>query len=162
YRWADNALDRHLLRAVDELSEVWPDEKVASLTATAGSRDLSISTLTELVRIERVEWPVSQYPREYVLFSTWGTTLTLETENTPSASTLAVNVYYGKRHQVERLSSTMAAEVEETVLLGASAFALLELADYTVNRVNTGGAGAASVYLGQGDERLARFRQSLR
>jgi len=161
YRWTDAEMERHLLRAADELSEVWPQEAVTVLVATPGSREVSIASLAELVRIERVEWPVGAFPREYVQFSTWGATLTLETEDKP-ASADAVNVYWGRRHQVERLSSTLPAETEDTVVLGASGFALLELAEYAANRANTGGPTAVREYERQGRDRLDMFRQQLR
>ena len=73
-----------------------------------------------------------------------------------------MNVFWGRRHAPERLSTTLPAEAEETVLLGASAFALAELAQYGANRANTGGPGAVEQYRRQGAERLAEFRSLLR
>ena len=149
------------MRALDELSEAWPEERTAQLTATPGSRDLSVAALTELVRVLRVEWPVGSWPREYVQFSLWGTTLTLETENKPAAAD-QVNVYWGRRHSLERLNTTLPVEAEETLLVGAAGFALEELAQYGANRANTGGPQAVREYRGQAVERLREFRRQLR
>src|SRR3972149_7731044 len=77
YRWTDGELDRHIQHAVREFSLALPLEGKTALTTTAGSRDLSISGLTDLVAIEAVEHPVGQYPPNYVKFSAWLPTLTL-------------------------------------------------------------------------------------
>ena len=61
-RWSDDELDRHIERAVRELSLAAPVEVVATLTTAAGSRDLDVSTLTGRVSIDAVEYPAGQYP----------------------------------------------------------------------------------------------------
>ncbi|MGH9312178.1 MAG: hypothetical protein ACRD1S_03160, partial [Vicinamibacterales bacterium] len=62
---------------VREFSLAAPLEAKAALTATPGSRDLSITALSDLVSIEAVEYPVGQYPPSYARYSVWLTTLTL-------------------------------------------------------------------------------------
>ena len=57
YRWTDTVLDRHIDHAVRELSFALPREQTATLSTTAGSRDLSLSSLTDLVQVEAVEYP---------------------------------------------------------------------------------------------------------
>ena len=54
YRWTDSELDRHIGRAVKELSLAAPLEAKTSLTTAAGSRDLSLASLTDLVVVEAV------------------------------------------------------------------------------------------------------------
>jgi len=82
-RWTDVVLDRHIQRAVRELSLSAPLEAKGTLTATPGSRDLSIAALTDLVEIEGVEYPTGKYPPSYVRYSVWLNTLTLLTDKTP-------------------------------------------------------------------------------
>src|SRR3989304_8773063 len=94
-RWTDAELDRHIQRAVREFSLSLPLEAKAPLTTTAGSRDLSIATLTDLVAIEAVEHPVGQYPPSYLRFSVWLSTLTLLVEAAPAAAGSG-NAYYTK------------------------------------------------------------------
>lgn len=161
YRWSDAELDRHITRAADALSEAWPDEKKTVMTTTPGSRDLSMAGLDHLVRVEAVEHPTGAWPPEYIQFQTWGQTLTLLTESAP-AGPEPVNVFWGRRHQVERLTSTVPQVAEEVLLLGASAYALLEQASFAVNRINVTGPGTEGDYKRQGEERLARFRRQLR
>ena len=58
----------------------------ASLTTTADSRDLSLSTLTNLISIEVVEYPTGKYPPIYVQSSVWADTLTLLVDSAPAGS----------------------------------------------------------------------------
>jgi len=160
-RWSDDDLDRHLHRALDELSAVWPDQRKTTLTTAPGSRDLSLAPLDHLVRVDAVEFPAGVWPPEFVPFQTWGQTLTLLVDSPPPAAEDVV-VYWGRRHQLELRASTLPSEAEETVLLGAGAFALLALAQYGIDRVSAGGAGAAESYQRQGEARLREFRRALR
>ena len=62
YRWTDGELDRHIQHTVREFSLAVPLEAKTTLATTAGSRDLSISGLTDLVAIEAVEYPTGELP----------------------------------------------------------------------------------------------------
>src|SRR5689334_12526239 len=77
YRWTDDVLNRHLARAVSELSVVLPREQKTALNTTAGSRELAVSSLVGLVRIEAVEYPTGQWPPSFVSFSLFEATLSL-------------------------------------------------------------------------------------
>src|SRR2546425_7237229 len=85
YRWTDGELDRHIQHAVREFSLSSPLEAKSTLTTTAGSRDLSIAALSDLVAIEAVEDPVGQYPPSYAQYSVWLNTLTLLVDSAPAA-----------------------------------------------------------------------------
>lgn len=159
YRWTDGELDRHITHAVGEFSLALPLEAKAALTTTPGSRDLSISGLTDLVAIEAVEYPAGEYPPVYVRFSVWLTTLTLLVDTAPAAET--VNVYHTKLHTVDATSSTVPARFEDTVAAGAAGYAALEWASFSTNRVNAGGRDVWREYLVWGQERLAEFTRTL-
>lgn len=161
YRWPDSALDRHLLRACDDLSDAWPDERATTLTTTPGSRDLSLATLDHRLRIEAVEYPAGAWPPLYAQFQTWGETLTILADTEPAGAE-AVRVHWGRRHELGLLTSTVPAAAEETLVLGASAYALLDQAGASINRINLSGPGAEEDFKRQGEERLRRFHAALR
>jgi hypothetical protein len=83
-RWSDETLDRHIARALGEVSLAAPREATAALATSAGSREVDIGGLAGVVSIEGVEYPGGQYPPAFVPFSTWGGTLTLEVARVPS------------------------------------------------------------------------------
>jgi len=159
-RWTDAELDRHVLRAVRDFSLSSPLETKATLTTTAGSRDLSIAGLADLVAIEAVEYPAGQYPPGYVRFSVWLSTLTLLIDATPGGSE-DVNVYYTKLHTLDGSGSTLASRFEDVVATGAAAYAALEWSSFATNRVNVGGQDVWRDYLTWGQQRLAEFHSAL-
>ena len=160
YRWTDSELDRHIERAVQELSLAAPREAKAALTTTAESRDLSLSTLTDLVAVEAAEYPVGKYPPSYVPFSLWAGALTLLVDEVP-LSAQPVNVYYGRMHTLDAATSTIPPQLEEVVATGAAAYAAIEWASFATNRINVGGDDVWRQYLTWGQERLAAFARAL-
>jgi len=84
YRWTDGELDRHIQHTVRQFSLALPLEAKTTLATTAESRDISITTLTDLVAIEAVEYPVGEYPPSYMRFSVWLGTLTLLIDSAPA------------------------------------------------------------------------------
>ncbi len=160
YRWTDTELDRNIDHALRELSLAVPLEAKATLTATAGSRDLSTSSLTNLISIEAVEYPVANYPPAYVRFSLWQSTLTLLVDGAPAGSE-SVYVYYNKLHTLDATTSTIPPYLEDLAATGAESYAALEWASYATNRVNVGGEDTWKNYLAWGQDRLAAFMEGL-
>ena len=62
YRWTDAELDRHIDNAVRELSIASPLQQVGTLTTTQGSRDVSLSSLADLIYVEALEYPYREVP----------------------------------------------------------------------------------------------------
>jgi len=160
YRWTDSDLNRHIDHAVRELSLSCPLESKATLSTTAGSRDLSLSSISDLVEIEAVEYPAGDYPPSYVRFNVWADTLTLLIDGLPGDGD-DVYIYYGKLHTLNADSSTIPAKLEDLVALGAAAYAAIEWASFATNRVNLGGAETWRNYLTWGQDRLAAFMKGL-
>jgi hypothetical protein len=160
YRWTDAVLDRHIGRAVTEYSLQSPLEQKSTLTTTAGSRDISISSLTNLVAVEAIEWPAGQFPPVYVGFSKWQTTLTMDVVAAPSGVE-NVNVYWTKLHTLDGSSSTLPVPHEDLVAIGAAAYAALDWTSFATNRINTGGDDVWGRYKSFGEERLRDFRREI-
>lgn len=158
-RWTDGELDRHIQRAVREFSLALPQEAKATLTA-AGSRELSLASLSDLVAIDAVEYPVGRYPPRYVRFSVWLDTLTLLVDSAPAVGD-EVNVYYTKLHTIDASSSTLPARFEDVIVAGAAGYAAVEWSSFATNRVNVGGRDVWRQYLVWGQERLAEFQRAL-
>lgn len=160
YRWSDAELDRHIDRAVREFSLSVPVEAKASLLTTAGSRELSLASIADLIAVEAVEYPTGLYPPAYVPFSLWGQTLSLLVDQVPGGG-VTVAVYYGKLHTLSATTSTLPPALEDLVATGAAGYAALEWASYATNRVNTGGREVWRDYLTWGQGRLSQFMQGL-
>jgi hypothetical protein len=161
YRWLDATLDRHIERAVRELSQVWPRERKSTLVTTPGSRDLDFASQQQsLVRIEAVEWPAGRYPAVYVQWSLYQDTLSLLTEEAPGGAE-DVAVYWGSLHEVDASQSTLPSVAEDAVVTGAAAYAALEWSNFATNRANVAGTNAPNDYRDWGESQLRRFREQL-
>jgi hypothetical protein len=161
YRWTDAVLDRHIIRAVNEYSLHAPREQKTTLTTTAGSRDLSIATLSDLIEIAAVEWPAGEFPPRYVGITKWMTTITLDSVNAPAGAE-NVQVYWLKSHLVDGSGSSVPAIHDDIIAAGAAAYAALDWTSFASNRINTGGDETWDRYERFAAERLAYFEAELR
>jgi hypothetical protein len=156
--WTDAELDRHITRALEELSSAWPREATATLATTAGSRDLSLASLTTLIDVEAAEYPLGAYPPSYVSFGRWKSVLMLHLE--AAAAGDDAKLYYTARHTLDGSGTTLDAFQVELLVAGASAYAALERAASTANALTTSGA-APERFAGYARARLTAFRQLL-
>lgn len=158
--WSGEDLERHLRRAVREISLEVPREMKAVLQTTAGSRDVSVASLMGRVGILAVEWPVGEYPARYVRWSVWQETLTLLVDGAPTA-TENVNVLWHGVHSLEPDGSSVPGWAEELVVLGGVGYALEEASVRAVNDVNLGGSLVAREYARQAVRALGEFREGI-
>ncbi len=160
YRWTDDELDRHIAHTVKDFSEAIPYEQKATKATTSGSRELDISTVTNRIMVEAMEYPVDKFPKRYQRFTLWGDTLTLLGDEVPDGSN--AYIYYGKLHTLDATSSTIPTQHEDLIATGACGYAAAEWAVYAINRVNVGGGITPREFLAWGDEKLRYFKQELR
>ena len=160
YRWSNDELDRHIARAVKQLSEAIPRQQKATITTSAGSREIDISGLADRVMLQAVEYPVGRFPKSYQRFSLWGDSVTLLGDEVPNGGSACI--YYGKLHTLDAESSSIPAVYEDLAATGAAGYAAVELAAFSINRVNTGGMQTPGNFLAWGQSRLDYFRQELK
>ncbi len=159
YRWTSDELDRHIAHAVKDFSERIPYEQKATKATTSGSREIDISTLTNRVVVEALEYPVGNFPKRYQRFVLWGDTVTLLGTEVPDGSN--AYIYYGKLHTLGASTSTIPAMYEDLIAVGACGYAAVEWAAYAINRVNIGGMPAPGDFLIWGKDKLSYFKAEL-
>ncbi len=160
YHWTNDELDRHIAHAVKDLSEAVPREQKATKATTSGSREMDISTLTDRIMVETVEYPVDNFPRRYQRFVLWGDTITLLGTEVPDGSN--AYIYYGKLHTLDASTSTVPAIHEDLIAVGACGYAAVEWVAYAINRVNVGGVSTPEEFLTWGKEKLDYFKTELK
>lgn len=159
-RWTDDELDGHIQHAVHDLSQAAPHETVATVAAVAGSSEVALAPLRDLLGVEGVEYPVNLHPARFVPFSRWGGSLRLHVDTLPSRGD-QLRVYYTRLHTLDAASSTIPAQLADTVAMGAAAYAAFAWAGYAANRVNLGGEGTARRYRLWGNQRMEAFQIAL-
>ncbi len=158
YRWSDNELNRHIARAVQELSEYYPRQQTADSATINGERAITLS-LEGMITLDAVEYPIGLFPRQFQRFSLWNNILTLLGPQIPDGSD--ARLYYGIMHTLDEEGSSLAERFGQLVATGAEGFAAIEQAIYTVNRVTTGGSSSFNGFLQWGRERITCFRSEL-
>lgn len=160
YRWQDNEIDRAISRALLELSRHSPREMKTTITTTDGSREIDISSLTDRISVDRVEFPLDKTPRSFQRFSVYQDTLTLIGDDEGDGTDC--HVYWSKVHTLDESTSTVPAYLEDVLALGAAAYAVLALAQYQTDTAGIGGERADSDYHAWGAAMLRDFRLQLR
>ena len=160
YRWQDNEIDRAISRALLELSRHSPREMKSTITTTDGSREIDISSLTDRISVDRVEFPLDKTPRSFQRFSVYQDTLTLIGDDEGDGTDCYV--YWSKVHTLDDSTSTVPAHLEDVLALGAAAYAVLALAQYQTDTAGIGGERADSDYHAWGAAMLRDFRLELR
>ncbi|MCD6453568.1 MAG: hypothetical protein J7K77_04715 [Dehalococcoidales bacterium] len=160
YQWSDDELTRHINHALRELSERTPLPAEAILPTISTSRAVDISSLTERIMVQAVEYPLGAFPTQYQRFSIWGDVLVIISGDTPNGTNC--RIYYGVLHTIDTNSSTVPTKYEDLVVTGACGYAVISQAVASINRVNVGGEMTADQYRSWGEERLTAFRDSLK
>lgn len=156
----DDELDIHIGVCLAEISECSPYEVKETLTTTADSRELDISSIEDLLSIDEVEYLVGEFPKQMRNCSIFGDTLTIETSLTPAADE-DVYLYCKKLHQLTESSSTLKPQHERVLILGVTGKAAIAKARTLINKVVLGGARTPVVMQSWGVGQLALYRAGL-
>lgn len=159
YRWTDEQLDRAISRAVSELSHLMPREMETELATTQGSREVDISSLTDLVKVFEVEYPVGTDPRTKVYFEVFGSKLHIGGSQIPTGDSCIVK--WGKLHTLSETESTIPAILDDVILMGAQAFAVLARSQYVTEQQTPGGWDADRDYQTWGRYMLDQFYEAI-
>ena len=126
----EGEIQGHIDRANVEVSEASPYEnKVTSLTVGV-LKTVDITTLRDtLLRVVKVEYPISKTPPQYRGVTLWGDTLTVEYSSTIAAAQ-SIYLFTEQLHEVTRSASTMDKMEEDALVLGAAIYAAQSWLNY--------------------------------
>jgi len=159
YRWQDNEIERAIARAVAELSRYAPREMKTTIATVDSSREINISSLTDRVSVDRVEFPVGETPRQFQRFSVYADTVTLIGDVEGDGEDCYV--YWGKVHTLGS-TSTIPSYLEDVLALGAAAYAVLAQAQLRTDTAGFGGERADTDYQSWGAAMLKEFTSQLK
>ena len=158
-RFTDDQIDRAIARALIELSKYKPQEMMSTLETVSGSYEVDISSLTDRISIDKVEFPIDQSPRQYVRFAVYADTLTLLDIQGDGND---CNIYWSSPHSLTAEASTIPTHLENLVALGATAYAALSISQYSTDKANYGGENVDRDYLYWAKGRLMDFEAQLK
>jgi len=158
YRWTDDEVDGAIDRVVTEYSLHAPIEQQDDIATTAGDTKLDISSLTGLLEIESVEFPIGRSPKYLQKTEYWAGHLYMEDEGNGNDA----RVRWLKKHILTAESTTIPTEHEEIIILGATGYLAMSASAYTVDRARIAGRHATINYKAWGKERLDRYDKKLK
>lgn len=130
-RWDNEDLDEAIRTALEQYSKYKPDHALGTIALTAAGREIDVSSLTGLLRVEKVWWDYDStnpaYPPNYRQFDVWpGDRLYIDDREEPQSGD-TVRVWYTKLHTLEGLdgetTTSIPADEEGTIVTGACHFA---------------------------------------
>ena len=107
------------------------DEEACTISYTKSKIGIDLSSLTGLIRVNRVEYPLGGTPQSYASWGIWDKILTIEGSQMESQSDMSedkhIVVQYYKEHTAPTnlLDGTWPSFLDNTVALAAGAYALL-------------------------------------
>ena len=158
YRWTDDEVDGAIDRVVTEYSLHAPIEQQDDTATTDGDTELDISSLTGLLEIESVEFPIGQTPKYLRRTEYWAGHLYMEDEGDGEDA----RVRWLKKHTLTAESTTIPTEHEEIIVLGTTGYLAMSASAYTVDRASIAGRHATINFKAWGKERLARYDKKLK
>jgi len=158
YRWTDDEVDGAITRVVIEYSLHAPIEQQDDIATTEDDTELDISALTDLLEIESVEFPIGYKPKYFQKVEYWAGHLYMEDEGNGNDA----RVKWLKKHTLAAESTTIPAEHEEIIVLGATGYLAMSASAYTVDRASIAGRHATITFKAWGKERLDRYDKKLK
>jgi len=158
YRWTNDQVDGAIERVVREFSIVKPIQQQDDIATVESSRDIDISSLSGLIRVESVEFPIGQHPSYYQKFRLWQDTIQMSDEGDGGDA----RVRWYKEHTLDAESSTIPSQFEEIIVLGATGYLATSASVYTVDKATIAGKWATINFLKWGEQRLERYEKKLR
>ena len=158
YRWTDDEVDGAIDRVVLEYSLHAPIEQQDDIATTDGDTELDISSLTGLLEVESVEFPIGQTPKYLQRTEYWAGHLYMQDEGNGNDA----RVKWLKRHTLDAEGTTIPAEHEEIIVLGTTGYLAMSASAYTVDRASIAGRHATINFKAWGKERLDRYDRKLK
>jgi hypothetical protein len=158
YRWTDDEVDGAIDRVVTEYSLHAPIEQQDDIATTDGDTELDISSLTGLLEIESVQFPIGQTPKYLQRTEYWAGHLYMQDEGDGQDA----RVKWLKRHTLAVGSTTIPSEHEEIIVLGTTGYLAMSASAYTVDRASIAGRHATINFKAWGKERLDRYDKKLK
>ena len=157
YRWTDDEVDGAIDRVALEYSLSAPLQQQTDIATNDANTELDISTLTGLLQVESVEFPIGKRPKYIQHIEYWAGKLSMEDEGDGTDA----RVRWLKKHTLTAESTTIPGEHEEIIVLGATGYLAMSASADTVDRAFIAGHYGTTSYRAWGTERLERYDQKL-
>jgi hypothetical protein len=158
HHWTDEQIDHAIQRTVWEYSMAAPIQNQDDLPTTPGDHEIDISTLSRLLKVESVEFPIGHTEPCYQRFDLWAGRLRM----TDQGDGTDARIRWLQAHQLTSGSTTVPSEHEEILVLGATGYLAMSASAYSVDRASIAGRHATINYRAWALSRLGSYQWKLR
>ena len=125
--WSNEDIDEAIRSALEQVTGVAPHHTIGTIALSTAGREISLSSLTGLLRVEKVWWDYDSndpsYPPNFRQFEVWpGSILYIDDRQEPSNGD-TVRIWYTVSHTIDGLdgetASTIPKDAEGTLVTGA-------------------------------------------
>lgn len=167
--WSEDDLEEAVRQALEQYSRHKPQHAISTITLSANGREIDISSLTGLLRVEHVWWDYDSsspgHPPEYRHFETWPGSIVYINDPSEPQSGDKVRVWYTKEQTIKDLDSatatTFPVDDESFIINGAAAFAARFRAVEQAEQANVDDKVFARL-MEWGDKAMSEFSEGLR
>lgn len=168
--WESDELNRLIQLTLREVEQRIPyeikkttldDTSSTAIVTTADSKEIDISEITDLIRVEKVEYRTAKNPKQFRNFTRFADILTMEINFLPSADE-AVYLYCHKKHTLTDATSTLKPEAEYVLIQGVVARAAMNKGREQINALNVGGVNVGPRMVAWGKDQLILYRKELK
>ena len=157
--WGTATIAAQMQLDIRVLSEYTPQLAQATVAFAGTARELSISSLADVLEIEAIEFPINEHPRRYVNFSVRGGSVILDDYKPSVSNTDTAYVWYSAPHTVSGTATNTLNKWQEDILIELTASHLLQnISRDRREEVNIGGGDVDSKYMNDG---LRREQQAM-
>jgi hypothetical protein len=119
--WSTAEVRLGLDNALQEISEYTPRLAQATVAFASTVRELSISSLTDLMDVDMVEFPINLQPKRYVNFSVRGSSVILDTYLPSVSSSDTAYIWYTTPHVLDGTTTNSLPVREHNILIELTA-----------------------------------------
>jgi hypothetical protein len=129
--WSTDDIDEAIRQVLEQYSRRKPQRKIATKNLSSDGREIDISTISNLLRVEQVWCPYDSsdpsHPPNWVHFEVWPGPLLYIIDPTEPSSGDVIRIWYSQEHTLNLLdgaeATTFPVDDESFLVHGAAAFA---------------------------------------
>lgn len=163
--WETDELDRFIQIKLREVEDKMPYEvKDTSLTTTSGSKDVSISGITNLIRLRKgrpVEYPVGFNPKRFRNCTIFAKTISMEINILPGSGE-SLYVYCLKKHTLTDANSTLDPQHETLLIQGVTAMAAISKGRKLIGSLSAAGPNVGPRMIAWGEGQRDEYKLALK
>ena len=164
--WSTVTIAAQLELDVLLMSDYVPQLAKGTVAFAGTVRELSIATLTDLLEVEEVEFPIDKHPVQYVNFSKRGSSVILDDYNPAVSTADTAYIWYTAPHTVSGSINTLDRQEEHILIELTAAHLLQNIARDRREGLSIAGGDLDTKYLSDGNRReqivMARLRSHVK